>query len=211
MAKRTRELILEKSAPLFREKGFAGTSMREIAAAAGIAVGNLCYYFPKKEDLYYSFYSRFFSALTEALEPIISKDCSPWVSFFAREYIIYYKFFADPHYRKQALDAINIPVFREHYCRDFYSRLIEFMDSIGSNFEPENLLNYSIVFCSTEMQLFEAHWDEDIETFNRLFSLIVRIQFNFAGVAKERQEELISEILSVSQDFLKNHPKVLTF
>ena len=185
--------------------------MREIAAAAGIAVGNLCYYFPKKEDLYYSFYSRFFTALTEALAPIFSKDYNPWVSFFAREYIIYYKFFADPHYKKQALDAINIPVFREHYCRDFYARLIDFLNSINSDFNPENLLDYSVIFCSTEMQLFEAHSNEDVETFNRLFSTIMQIQFNFVGVAKERQEELISEILSVSQDFLKNHPKVLTF
>jgi len=209
--KKTKETILEKGAVLFREKGYNGTSMREIAQAAGVAVGNLCYYFPKKEDLYYSYYSRFFSALTDALEPIFSTETNPWVSFFAREYIIYYKFFADPHYKRQALDAINIPIFRQHYCRDFYSRLLEFMESIGSNFEPENLLDYSIIFCTTEMHLFEAHANEENPDFKRIFSLILSIEFNFANVTPDRQRELTDEIIRVSEQFLSEHPGVLTF
>ncbi len=209
--KKTKEIILEKGAVLFREKGYNGTSMREIAQAAGIAVGNLCYYFPKKEDLYYSYYSRFFSAITDALEPIFTTETNPWVSFFAREYIIYYKFFADPHYKRQALDAINIPVFRQHYCRDFYSRLLEFMESIGSNFEPENLLDYSIIFCTTEMHLFEAHANDDPFDFKKIFSLILRIQFNFGKIEYEHQQEVVDEIVRVSEQFLEEHPGVLTF
>lgn len=209
--KNTKENILEKGAVIFREKGYNNTSMREVAQAAGIAVGNLCYYFPKKEDLYYSYYSRFFSVLTEALEPIFSGNYSPWVGFFAREYIIYYKFFADPHYKRQAQDAINIPVFREHYCRDFYSRLMDFMDSVGSKVDRENLFDYAIIFCTTEMHLFEAHANDDISSFKRIFTMILTIQLNFEGIEKERQQELIDEIFSVSEQFLIEHPYVLTF
>ena len=46
-----RSQIMDASRRLFLERGYRGTSMREIAAACGIKVGNLNYYFRKKEDL----------------------------------------------------------------------------------------------------------------------------------------------------------------
>lgn len=36
---------------LFEEKGIQRVSLRDVAAAAGVSVGNLTYYYPKKEDL----------------------------------------------------------------------------------------------------------------------------------------------------------------
>lgn len=38
----------------FREKGYEGTSMRNIAKLSGITVGNLYRYFKNKEDLFYN-------------------------------------------------------------------------------------------------------------------------------------------------------------
>jgi AcrR family transcriptional regulator len=43
--------VLEAAGRLFREKGFAATTVREIAAAAGILPGSLHYRFASKEDL----------------------------------------------------------------------------------------------------------------------------------------------------------------
>ncbi|MAI77377.1 MAG: hypothetical protein CL917_00375 [Deltaproteobacteria bacterium] len=47
----TRERILEASLKLFNEKSYAGTPVSEIAAAAGIATGNLTYHFGTKREL----------------------------------------------------------------------------------------------------------------------------------------------------------------
>lgn len=54
----TRQLILNTALRLFRERGYAQTTMRAIAAEAGVAVGNAYYYFDSKEQLIQSFYSR---------------------------------------------------------------------------------------------------------------------------------------------------------
>jgi AcrR family transcriptional regulator len=43
--------VLEAAGRLFRQRGFAGTTVREIAAAAGILPGSLHYRFASKEDL----------------------------------------------------------------------------------------------------------------------------------------------------------------
>ena len=46
-----KEAICDAAAQLFNEKGYDQVSMREIAKQAGTTIGNLTYYFPKKEDI----------------------------------------------------------------------------------------------------------------------------------------------------------------
>ncbi len=47
----TRDRILDASRQLFNDKGYAATTLAEIAATVGIAPGNLSYHFPTKVDL----------------------------------------------------------------------------------------------------------------------------------------------------------------
>src|SRR5207248_10095632 len=46
-----RELIVRAAAESLLESGYAGTSVRSIASRAGVAIGNLQYYFPSKSEL----------------------------------------------------------------------------------------------------------------------------------------------------------------
>jgi AcrR family transcriptional regulator len=46
-----REQIVRAAAESLLETGYAGTSVRSIAARAGVAIGNLQYYFPSKSEL----------------------------------------------------------------------------------------------------------------------------------------------------------------
>jgi AcrR family transcriptional regulator len=54
----TRARILETALRLFRDQGFEETTMREIAAEAGVATGAAYYYFDSKEALVMAFYDR---------------------------------------------------------------------------------------------------------------------------------------------------------
>ncbi len=47
----TRRLILEAAAGLFRQKGYAAVSLRDIAEAVGMKTGSLYYHFDSKESL----------------------------------------------------------------------------------------------------------------------------------------------------------------
>lgn len=49
---RTRERVLEVALPLFAAEGFAGTSVRTVAAAAEVNVATLAYHFTDKQGLY---------------------------------------------------------------------------------------------------------------------------------------------------------------
>lgn len=54
----TRALILETAMRLFQERGYDKTTMRAIAAEAGISVGNAYYYFAGKEHLIQGLYDQ---------------------------------------------------------------------------------------------------------------------------------------------------------
>src|SRR5487761_266003 len=50
-AESTREVIIHAAADSLLENGYSGTSVRAIAARAGVAIGNLQYWFPTKSEL----------------------------------------------------------------------------------------------------------------------------------------------------------------
>lgn len=54
----TRAQILEVALGSFRDRGYAGTTMRQIADEAGVALGNAYYYFPSKGHLVQELYAR---------------------------------------------------------------------------------------------------------------------------------------------------------
>jgi AcrR family transcriptional regulator len=65
----TREQILDSSLRLFSEKGFARTSVRDIAQAAGITDAAIYYHFASKRDLFDALIDeRGFTAALESLE-----------------------------------------------------------------------------------------------------------------------------------------------
>ncbi|GAB3223745.1 TetR family transcriptional regulator [Glycomyces halotolerans] len=57
-AERTRRRIIDVALEMFAERGYDGTTMRAIAAEAGVSVGNAYYYFKSKEHLIQGFYEQ---------------------------------------------------------------------------------------------------------------------------------------------------------
>ena len=57
-SEKTREKILETALALFRRQGFDGTTMRDVAKQAHVALGAAYYYFPSKEALVMAYYER---------------------------------------------------------------------------------------------------------------------------------------------------------
>ncbi|HXD25952.1 MAG TPA: helix-turn-helix domain-containing protein, partial [Propionibacteriaceae bacterium] len=70
-AERTRERILDVALDLFRQHGYEATTMRMIANAAGVALGNSYYYFPSKDHLVQAFYERMHTDLVDACRGIL--------------------------------------------------------------------------------------------------------------------------------------------
>jgi AcrR family transcriptional regulator len=64
----TRERVLEVAARQFRERGYAGVSLRSIAEEAGMQAGSLYYHFESKEDLVVAVLDRGIAVVLEAVQ-----------------------------------------------------------------------------------------------------------------------------------------------
>ncbi len=71
-AGRTRAAIVDAALGLFRERGYQGTTMRQVAAAAGVSTGNAYYYFRSKEELVQGFYDDLAAEHRRACEPALA-------------------------------------------------------------------------------------------------------------------------------------------
>lgn len=71
---RTRSAIIDAALTLFRQKGYDATTMRAIAAEAGVSVGNAYYYFDSKEHLIQAFYDRAQEEHRAAAQPVLDTE-----------------------------------------------------------------------------------------------------------------------------------------
>ncbi|HEY0639093.1 MAG TPA: TetR family transcriptional regulator [Pseudonocardiaceae bacterium] len=71
-SERTRAAIMTAALTLFRERGYQGTTMRDVAAAAGVSTGNAYYYFRSKEELVQGFYDQLTDEHAAAAEPVLA-------------------------------------------------------------------------------------------------------------------------------------------
>ena len=70
--KDTRSLITNTAIELFKEKGYANTSVTDICKACGITKGTFYYHFPNKDELTYEFYENIFNEFYAEFAGLIS-------------------------------------------------------------------------------------------------------------------------------------------
>ena len=74
-----REQVLDAAAGLFVEKGFIGTSTRDIAKATGMLPGSLYYHFTSKEDLLVAVFGEGVQRISESVDAALdAAGPDPW-------------------------------------------------------------------------------------------------------------------------------------
>jgi len=73
-----RRVILDAAAELFFERGYDGTSIRDIAGKVGLLPGSVYHYFPSKEELYLAAHSEGITQVMERIKTAIATSDDPW-------------------------------------------------------------------------------------------------------------------------------------
>jgi len=82
-SEKTKQFIIEKAAPLFNKKGYAGTSMNDIMTATGLAKGGVYGHFESKDEIAAAAFEYSLSQVRSELLSAINKHPSALGKLFA--------------------------------------------------------------------------------------------------------------------------------
>lgn len=71
-AKRRKDTIIDEATRLFAERGYAASSMADLAESVGLRKASLFHHFPSKDDLYSAVLERIMGALSEPIAASLS-------------------------------------------------------------------------------------------------------------------------------------------
>lgn len=124
--KNTKENILETARQLFNEHGVEAVTVRHIAGELGISHGNLCYHFPRKEDIIFKLYGR----IVEGMSAELARQTPDNITLSTVLEALHHSYELQYHYKFLMIDFVNImrriPEIRENFREIFDVRKQQF-------------------------------------------------------------------------------------
>jgi AcrR family transcriptional regulator len=139
-SRRSRAQILAAALELFSHRGYRATSVRDIAAAAGVSTGNVYHHFPDKETIFLQLLDQYWKAIEDpdypfnrALADGAFPDDLEALGEAARESVARYRRYVDLIY-------VDVVEFEGRHIRKFYSDMAQrFEDFLKRHYDPEEL------------------------------------------------------------------------
>lgn len=158
----TKEKILDAALALFNEQGESKVTMRTIAQALPMSLGNLTYHYKKRENLIEALYQRLVQHMDEALATIPNNALSLKLLYqMAR--IMMEHFYA---YRFFMLDFAQLmrehPTIRQHYQQLTIARRAQFeslLDAlVGTGWLQPPVFEEQYAYVYQRMQVYSDFW-----------------------------------------------------
>lgn len=139
-SERSQSAILQAALRLFSKQGYRGTSIREIAAEAGLSTGNVYHHFPDKEALFRTLLDQYFQAIDRpdfpfnmALAAGAFPDDLEALARATEESVLQYKPYV-------ALIYIDVVEFEGTHIRKFYSEMSDRFNAVINRNFPDDAL-----------------------------------------------------------------------
>jgi Transcriptional regulator len=199
LAKDTRQQILDTSQDLFNQQGYTATSMRQIAKACEISVGNLCYHFKRKEELLMAYHNKLYDTMMSHLPPELT-ELNPWCSYIGAEYAFMYKCATDVSIRKLYLDVINVASLRREYEEKHNELFLKFLPLEQLHIDASEVFLSTVIACSIEFHMMEQYdAREPAIDFDHLFSFVFKFRMELLGINPEMQRDYIEKGFTIGK------------
>ena len=158
--------IIEAAGPIFAHKGFSGTTVREICAAAKVNQAAINYYFGSKENLYKEVFTSTYSSMTPWNQLIDNPPEQPSASF------------------EERFRQIIIRRTREIYATELASWKIQLIfrelhnptSSCGEKLQEYIVRDYMVLYHFLDEEYFDPQVPEDIR-WKSIFSIFGTVFF----------------------------------
>ena len=176
----TKKKIVLASERLFRQYGYEGTSMRMLADACGMAVGNLCYHFPKKEDLVMFDHNVLMDAFLSTLDETADL-ADPITEYIAVEYNFVLRIARDTDLLPMFREVINVPSLRAEYYKKHHDLFLRFFRASDHGLSEHAFYMTTVAFCALCFAAIEQYDGLHEQDLDRMFREIFEARFLFIG------------------------------
>ncbi len=188
MKKDIRKKILRTAIQSFMHKGYEETTIRSLAKELDLAVGNINYYYPKKEDIVKDYHN----AVLEAFLSEVEIDENPWITYFTAEYSFMNYIATDKPTNTLYKSFTAVQALREFYTQKHQELFLSMFKELPST-EDEVFLS-TLAMCSLEFTLitkfdsYQDKWD-----FDDIMQHIFETRISFLHLNLKEYEDIIHE------------------
>ncbi len=146
----TRALILREAIALFAGAGYAGVSVRDVAAAVGISAAALYHHFPDKQSLYLAAVSQAFGRIEQDMRGALESELPPLQRL--RCFVEHFTALVarDEQFRRllqrELLDGdeARLALLAQHVFREPHAKIVALARELDTDMDPY-LLAHSVV------------------------------------------------------------------
>lgn len=186
-----KQYIIQQSEQLFRKNGYDKTGMRQIADACGISVGNLCYHFPKKEDLVMAHHNILLDAFMDYAVPQLEKEDN-WTKFFAAEYEFTLRITKDTEIFHMFKEVVNVSSLRRQYYAKRAELFSCFLDPKELPCTEYDFQVAIMALCALELTFLDVNEDASEKTLRNCAKQAFRTFLLFVRLDPDSKEEEIN-------------------
>lgn len=186
----TKQKIILASEKLFREYGYYDTSMRMLADACGMAVGNLCYHYPKKEDILMEDHNILMDAFREQIAGLEAQE-DPWVTYVAAEFCFLLRIFQDKEILDLYRQVINIPSLRQDYYMKHHELLEMYFSAKDYGLSEHQFYMSTVAFSSLCFQSLEQYDEQHPEDLQENLAKAFQTRIIFLGLDPSEKDAAI--------------------
>jgi len=136
--------ILEAALQLFSTQGYHGTSIREIAAEAGVSTGNVYHHFPDKETLFKSLLDQYWDYVGDPSAPFNKALAEGAFPFDLEKLAQAAEQSARTYRRHMNLIYVDVVEFQGTHLRKYFSEMPDRFHAMLSKHYPGDLLKESL-------------------------------------------------------------------
>lgn len=199
MKKDLKKQILAQAIESFYKVGYEKTTIRGIARNLGIAVGNVTYYYPKKENLVHDFHNL---VMNSFLPEIMEKEPEEknWTKYFLTEYSFIHFIAFDEKTASLYASFINVPSLRRFYIEKHQELFLSFFPE--RTFEEKRSFASTTGMCYLEFALVTELRNRNDFHFDEAMEEIFEARLIFLGLNPAAYRGNIKKAVSLAKDSL---------
>lgn len=196
------EKVLHEALTLFFEKGYDKTTTREIAERSGIERGHLYYYYKKKEDLLFGWYTQFLRIIQEAVAEKYQDEKNGYVLILLSDWLYYQVIHREKRFLKLLATILENRKLTKLKIDNTYNEYQRLLDERNTTYDSRELYIETCILIGAEVELFLRMMEPESDmSYDEFVERILKIHLKTFNLSKENEQNIFEELQKKTKEY----------